>query len=77
MSLHCQFRLLPFTNFRPLQFKLRYEFVDLQQDGTAIGTEHECNRKFNSSLMDHSDQGTFRSSKNIFMFGRGGTPNLK
>ncbi|XP_037044522.1 uncharacterized protein LOC119080330 isoform X2 [Bradysia coprophila] len=65
------------TVLRPLQFKMRYEFVDLHQDGAPIGTEHECNRKFNSSLMDHSDQGTFRSTKNIFMFGRGGTPNLK
>lgn len=69
--------MIKIENFRPLQFKLRYEFIDFQQDGLPIGTEHECSRKFVSSLMDHNDQGNFRSTKNIFMFGRGGTPNLK
>lgn len=64
---------------RPLNFKLRYEFIDFLQDGVAIEVEHEhnCNRKFVSSQIDKKEVGTFRSTRNIFLFGRGGTSTLK
>lgn len=65
--------------FRPLNFKLRYEFIDFLQDGSPINAEHEheCNRKFVSSQMEKKEVATFRSTKNIFMFGRGGATSLK
>lgn len=68
--------ILPF-NFRPANFKLRYEFVDYQQDGVPIYSEHECQRKFVSSELERRDMGKFRSIRNIFLFGRGGAINLK
>ncbi|XP_054735461.1 uncharacterized protein LOC129242692 [Anastrepha obliqua] len=66
------------TVLRPLEFKLKYEFIDLHQDGLPLaGGENDCNRKFVSSLMDRKDAAIFRSVRNIFLFGRGGTRNLK
>uniref|UniRef100_A0A1B0BBU0 DUF7805 domain-containing protein n=1 Tax=Glossina palpalis gambiensis TaxID=67801 RepID=A0A1B0BBU0_9MUSC len=66
------------TVLRPLEFKLKYEFIDLHQDGLPLGGgEHDCNRKFISSLMDRKDPAIFRSVRNIFLFGRGGTRNLR
>ncbi|XP_032575246.1 uncharacterized protein LOC6616371 isoform X1 [Drosophila sechellia] len=66
------------TVLRPLDFKLKYEFIDLHQDGLPWGGgEHDCNRKFLSSMMDRKDPAIFRSVRNIFLFGRGGTRNLK
>ncbi|XP_058981879.1 uncharacterized protein LOC101896332 [Musca domestica] len=66
------------TVLRPLEFKLKYEFIDLHQDGLPMGGgELDCNRKFVSSLMDRKDPAIFRSVRNIFLFGRGGTRNLK
>ncbi|XP_030385378.1 uncharacterized protein LOC115632387 isoform X2 [Scaptodrosophila lebanonensis] len=66
------------TVLRPLDFKLKYEFIDLHQDGLPLGGgEHDCNRKFLSSLMDRKDPAIFRSVRNIFLFGRGGTRHLK
>lgn len=63
---------------RPLDFKLKYEFIDLHQDGLPQGGgELDCNRKFVSSLMDRKDPAIFRSVRNIFLFGRGGTRHLK
>lgn len=49
------------------------------QDGAATEPEHEhnCNRKFISSQLDKKETGTFRSTRNIFLFGRGGTSSLK
>lgn len=41
------------------------------------GGELDCNRKFVSNLMDRKDPAIFRSVRNIFLFGRGGTRNLK
>ncbi|XP_035906292.1 uncharacterized protein LOC118509603 isoform X2 [Anopheles stephensi] len=64
------------TVLRPLQFALRYEFVDLLQDGTAIGGEHECNRRFASSQMERKGPHPVRSVRNIFLFGRGGAKHL-
>ncbi|XP_075160932.1 uncharacterized protein LOC142233787 [Haematobia irritans] len=66
------------TVLRPLEFKLKYEFIDLHQDGIPMGGgELDCNRKFVSSMMDRKDPAIFRSVRNIFLFGRGGTRNLK
>lgn len=57
---------------------MKYEFVDLHQDGAPMGGgELDCNRKFVSSLMDRKDPAIFRSVRNVFLFGRGGTRNLK
>lgn len=64
-------------DFRPVKFKLRYEFVDYQQDGVPIYSEHECQRKFVSFELERRDLGKFRSVRNIFLFGRGGAINLK
>jgi hypothetical protein len=67
-----------FSFSRPLNFKIRYEFVDYIQDGLPIDSEHGCNRKFVSSLMEkRSDPISFRSVRNVFYFGRGGARNLK
>lgn len=63
--------------FRPVRFKLRYEFVDYQQEGAPMLTEHECHRKFVSTELERRDMGKFRSVRNIFLFGRGGATNLK
>ncbi|XP_034481213.1 uncharacterized protein LOC117786905 [Drosophila innubila] len=66
------------TVLRPLDFKLKYEFIDLHQDGLPQGGgDLDCNRKFVSSLMDRKDPAIFRSVRNIFLFGRGGTRHLK
>lgn len=58
---------------------MRYEFVDYLQDGQPAETEHEhdCNRKFVSNFQDKKEQGIVRSTRNIFLFGRGGTSSLK
>jgi len=63
--------------FRPLNFKLHYEFVDLLQDGMPIGLENECNRRFVSSLLERKEPGIVRSVRNVFLFGRGGAKDLK
>lgn len=63
--------------FRPLNFKLRYEFVDLGEDGAPIEGHNECNRQFISSLMDKRASNVFRSTRNVFSFGRGGQKDLK
>lgn len=74
----------------PLSFKLRYEFIDFLQDGQPDGggvggigapdhsPEHSCNRRFVSAQVppDKRDVHPFRSTRNIFLFGRGGTANL-
>lgn len=41
------------------------------------GGEHDCSRKFVSSMMDRKDPAIFRSVRNVFLFGRGGSRNLK
>lgn len=62
---------------RPVNFKLRYEFVDLQQDGAAMGQDNECHRKFVSNQLDRKEPIVFRSTRNVFLFGRGGATELK
>jgi len=65
-------------HFRPLNFKINYEFIDLFQDGIPIDNDQSCNRKFVSSLIDaQSEPITFRSVRNVFLFGRSGAQNLK
>lgn len=64
-------------HFRPVRFKLRYEFVDYQQDGEAITEDKKCDRKFISLDLQRREMGKFRSVRNIFLFGRGGATNLK
>uniref|UniRef100_A0A336KH36 CSON011022 protein n=1 Tax=Culicoides sonorensis TaxID=179676 RepID=A0A336KH36_CULSO len=67
------------TVLRPLNFKLKYEFVDNMQDGLPIGNnEYDCNRKFISLAVDNrrGEPGIFRGVKNIFYFGRGGKVNM-
>lgn len=51
--------------------------MDLQQDGVAMGSENECQRKFVSNQMDKKEPIVFRSTRNVFLFGRGGSLNLK
>lgn len=60
-----------------MRFKLRYEFVDYQQDGEAITEDKRCERKFISVDLQRREMGKFRSVRNIFLFGRGGSTNLK
>lgn len=73
------------TALRPLTFKLKYEFVDLHQDGVpanapaaAASTQDvlDCDRKFVSSLLERKELHTFKSIRNVFFFGRGGNTNL-
>ncbi|XP_055536271.1 uncharacterized protein LOC129724969 isoform X2 [Wyeomyia smithii] len=64
------------TVLRPLQFSLRYEFVDFLQDGQPIGKESDCNRRFLSSQLDKKGPHPVRSVRNIFLFGRGGAKQL-
>lgn len=68
-----------FVIYRPLNFKLRYEFIDFLQDGQPLDNDHEhnCNRRFVSSQMDKRDINTVHSTKNIFLFGRGGASTLR
>ncbi|XP_050531689.1 uncharacterized protein LOC126900213 [Daktulosphaira vitifoliae] len=60
----------------PLQFLLRYEFVDqstelLQSSATSVVTKTTvCDRTFTSGA------GSFGSPKNVFFYGRGGRRNL-
>lgn len=71
------------TVLRPLNFKLRYEFVDLFQYGVAMSvdsdskSEYNCNRRFVSNSIDKRDPIIVRSVRNVFLFGRGGADNLK
>lgn len=65
------------TVLRPLSFTMRYEFVDYLEDGQAIGPDHNCFRKFVSSSIEHREPTLFRSARNIFKFGRGGTRNMR
>lgn len=64
--------------FRPLNFKINYEFVDLFQDGTPFDNDQGCNRKFVSSTIEpQMEPIVFRSIRNVFFFGRSGAINLK
>ncbi|XP_038115047.1 uncharacterized protein LOC6050731 isoform X2 [Culex quinquefasciatus] len=64
------------TVLRPLQFALKYEFVDFLQDGVPFAGEHDCNRRFSSSQIEKKGVHPVRSVRNIFLFGRGGAKHL-
>ncbi|KAK0171076.1 hypothetical protein PV328_008838 [Microctonus aethiopoides] len=65
-----------FTNtFLPVNFRALYEFVDLHQDGDAYGNG-PCSRIFYSRNRDQYSDRYFRSPRNIFLYGRGGSKNL-
>ncbi|XP_029726486.2 uncharacterized protein LOC109623124 isoform X2 [Aedes albopictus] len=64
------------TVLRPLQFALKYEFVDFMQDGMPISGENDCNRRFVSSQIEKKGPHPVRSVRNIFLFGRGGAKHL-
>lgn len=65
------------TVLRPLQFALKYEFVDFLQDGVPFAGEHDCNRRFSSSQIEKKGAHPVRSVRNIFLFGRGGAKHLQ
>ncbi|EAA10533.4 AGAP010817-PA, partial [Anopheles gambiae str. PEST] len=57
-------------------FKLRYEFVDNSLGGAPLEPlfhPKSCDRVFRSSS---ASRGIFRSPSNVFMYGRGGSPNI-
>lgn len=59
----------------PFSFILRYEFVDVTQEGSDNkNSENLCDRVFNSSYSPLV--GRFHSPKSIFFYGRGGTQNI-
>ncbi|KAH1015930.1 hypothetical protein HUJ04_007239 [Dendroctonus ponderosae] len=57
------------TVLYPVQFSLRYEFIDLSQDGLQMN-RNPCDRLFTRS------KGRFSSPKITFLFGRGGQLDL-
>ncbi|CAH1129091.1 unnamed protein product [Ceutorhynchus assimilis] len=57
------------TVMYPIQFSLRYEFIDLSQEGLQINRS-PCDRLFAES------KGRFYSPKITFLFGRGGQKDL-
>lgn len=71
-------KILSIVTYRPVSFRALYEFVDLYQDGEPWGTGL-CNRKFYSKTQAVSStvSYTFASSKNVFLYGRGGSTNLR
>ncbi|KAL1140517.1 hypothetical protein AAG570_000447, partial [Ranatra chinensis] len=60
----------------PLEFMLRYEFVDTLLEGSHIkSSENPCDRVFTSSITSPSG-GRFQSPRSVFYYGRGGAHNL-
>lgn len=65
-------KINPSLYLLPLQFTMNYEFINTQEYGEpVIGTT--CDRLFDSSRFKH---GTVRSTRNLFLFGRGGRQSL-
>lgn len=55
----------------PVSFVLKYEFVDMSQDGVQnINSKNPCDRVF------RANSGRFTSPKSTFLYGRGGKQNL-
>ncbi|XP_066247763.1 uncharacterized protein [Euwallacea similis] len=73
-TLTLELRLADSTALKPVSFKALYEFVDLHLDGDPYG-EGPCSRKF-GSLANESQQ-KFRSPGDIFLYGRGGSKNIR
>lgn len=60
----------------PLNFLIRYEFVDTSLEGNhAKGSENPCDRVFTSTPNTLSS-GKFQSPRSVFYYGRGGAQNL-
>ena len=72
LSLMAMNKINPSLYLLPLQFTLNYEFINTQEYGEAVaGTI--CDRLFDSTRYRH---GTVRSTRNLFLYGRGGHQNL-
>ncbi|XP_054258135.1 uncharacterized protein LOC128983034 [Macrosteles quadrilineatus] len=60
----------------PLNFLIRYEFVDTSLEGSHVkGSDNPCDRVFLSSPNSLSS-GKFQSPRSVFYYGRGGAQNL-
>lgn len=60
----------------PLNFLIRYEFVDTSLEGSHVtGSDNPCDRVFVSSPNSLSS-GKFQSPRSVFYYGRGGAQNL-
>ncbi|XP_014273918.3 uncharacterized protein [Halyomorpha halys] len=60
----------------PLDFMVRYEFVDTLLEGLHYkGSDNPCDRVFTSSINSPSG-GRFQSPRSVFYYGRGGAHNL-
>lgn len=60
----------------PLNFELRYEFVDTSLEGAQVPESHNlCDRLF-VSTDSRSIHGKFYSPRSVFYYGRGGSGNL-
>ncbi|KAL2712623.1 hypothetical protein V1478_018146, partial [Vespula squamosa] len=70
-SLTIEMRMIEPVNFRAL-----YEFVDLHQDGEAYGSG-PCSRAFYSRNRDTYPDRRFQGPRDIFLYGRGGSKNLR
>lgn len=61
----------------PVSFLIRYEFVDISQQGQPIRRSHSlCDRVFRSTPGSQSSSGRFQSPRSIFFYGRGGSQNM-
>lgn len=60
----------------PLNFQLRYEFVDTSLEGVRVpDSSNVCDRIFTSAESNPAF-GEFYSPRSVFNYGRGGTRNL-
>lgn len=86
-SITLELRLEESTSLRPVRFAALYEFVDPRQDGEHMGPG-PCDRRFTSrsragpasaGLVPFRDlrDNSFRSPRDIFLYGRGGAKNLR
>ncbi|KDR18394.1 hypothetical protein L798_07556, partial [Zootermopsis nevadensis] len=76
-SLTLELRLAESTALRPVSFRAFYEFVDLHVDGEQYGTG-PCSRKFvrrSQAPLPEMTQ-NFKAPRNVFLYGRGGSPNM-
>lgn len=60
----------------PLDFMVRYEFVNTMLEGAHVqGSDNPCDRVFTSSMTAPSS-GRIQSPRSVFYYGRGGAHNL-
>lgn len=60
--------------FRQVKFRALYEFVDLHIDGEPYGSG-PCSRLFKTTVQD--GQQRFQAPRDIFLYGRGGSKNMR